>query len=102
MDDRTQLRGRLLARYPERWVQHLLETFPAAYVAGFDAAEVDRHLGLMIELTDERPVMAQGRPADGGQWWVDVVGYDAFQFLSTLCNLLAVRGLSIVEGRGFT
>ena len=37
-----------------------------------------------------------------GEWWVDVVGYDAFQFLSTLSTLLAVRGLSIVEGRVFT
>src|SRR5262249_17123226 len=36
------------------------------------------------------------------RWWVEVVGYDAFQFLSTVCNLLAVMGLAIVEGRVFT
>jgi glutamate-ammonia-ligase adenylyltransferase len=102
MDDRTQLQGLLRARYPERWVQHLLATFPAAYIAGFGAADVERHLELMIELTDERPVTARARPAADGEWWVDVVGYDAFQFLSTLCNLLAVRGLTIVEGQVFT
>ena len=44
-----------------------------------------------------------GRRRDGGRALVvRGVGYDAFEFLSTLCNLLAVHGLSIVEGRVFT
>ena len=41
-------------------------------------------------------------PEGPGAWRVEVVGYDAFQFLSTLCTLLAIHGLSIVEGQAFT
>lgn len=102
MPDLAQLQSRLLERYPERWVQHHLASFPAAYFAAFDADDVERHLGMMLELSDDRPVAVRARPAEGGQWWVDVAGYDAFQFLSTLCSLLAVRGLSIVEGHVLT
>lgn len=102
MPDLAQLQSRLLASYPERWVQHHLASFPAEYFAAFDAAEVERHLGLMLELGEDQPVAVRARPAGRGLWWVEVVGNDAFQFLSTLCSLLAVRGLSIVEGRVFT
>jgi hypothetical protein len=102
MPDLAQLQSRLLGRYPEAWVRHHLESFPSAYFAAFDGDEVDWHLGMMLELGDDRPVAVGARPDGVGQWWVDVVGYDVFQFLSTLCTLLAVRGLSIVEGRVFT
>src|SRR4051794_10492557 len=115
MPDLTRLETTLRDRFPERWVRHHLDSFSAAYFEAFDAEDVARHLGLVRELDDEHLVFARAWPveavavadADAGagagteedRWWVEVVGYDAFQFLSTLCNLLAVHGLSIVEGR---
>ncbi|MEA2630767.1 MAG: [glutamine synthetase] adenylyltransferase / [glutamine synthetase]-adenylyl-L-tyrosine, partial [Chloroflexota bacterium] len=114
MPDLTRLETTLRDRFPERWVRHHLDSFSAAYFEAFDAEDVARHLGLVRELDDEHLVFARAWPveavavADAGagtgedRWWVEVVGYDAFQFLSTLCNLLAVHGLSIVEGRVFT
>jgi [glutamine synthetase] adenylyltransferase / [glutamine synthetase]-adenylyl-L-tyrosine phosphorylase len=102
MHDLSLLRTALLDRFPEPWVRHHLDSFQGTYFEAFDEADVARHLGLMLTLSDERPVAVQARPAGDGEWWVDVVGYDCFQFLSTVCNLLAVRGLSIVEGGVFT
>jgi hypothetical protein len=63
---------------------------------------VSRHLEAMRTLTDDRPVHVRAESECGGVWRVDVVGYDAFQFLSTVCTLLAVSGLSILDGRVFT
>ncbi|HEV3168520.1 MAG TPA: hypothetical protein VGZ22_31225, partial [Isosphaeraceae bacterium] len=104
MPDLARLQSALIRDHPEPWVRHHLESFQEAYFSAFDEVEVGRHISLMRTLGDQRPVAVEGRPAtDGdGEWWVDVVGYDCFQFLSTVCNLLAVRGLSIVEGRVFT
>lgn len=102
MPDLVPLRSALLQHYPEAWVRHHLESFPAAYFEAFDEPAIDRHLGLMLQVSEERPVVVRTRPAAPGQWWVEVAGYDSFQFLSTLCSLLAVRGLAIDEGRVFT
>ncbi|HEV3121096.1 MAG TPA: hypothetical protein VGY53_04305 [Isosphaeraceae bacterium] len=102
MPDLASLQSALIGRFPESWVRHHLESFQAAYFEAFDEADVARHLGMMPGLTDQKPVAVQARSAGPGAWRVDVVGYDCFQFLSTLCNLLAVRGFSIVEGRVFT
>ncbi len=102
MPDFSRLRNSLLDRYPEPWVRQHLESLTPAYFEAFDEADVGRHLGLIIELGDDRPVMVHARPAGSGEWWVEVVSYDTFRFLSTLCTLLAVRGFSIQEGRVFT
>ncbi len=102
MADMEQLERELLARHPERWVRHHLASFPADYFRVFDSAEVSRHLEAMRTLTDDRPVHVRAESECGGVWRVDVVGYDAFQFLSTVCTLLAVSGLSILDGRVFT
>ncbi|MGC8643522.1 MAG: hypothetical protein ACP5XB_27005 [Isosphaeraceae bacterium] len=56
----------------------------------------------MRSLNDERPVVVHTTAEADGVWRIDVVGYDAFQFLSTLCALLVVRELSILEGSVFT
>ena len=102
MADMEQLERELLARHPERWVRHHLASFPADYFRVFDSTEVSRHLEAMLTLTDDRPVHVRAESECGGVWRVDVVGYDAFQFLSTVCTLLAVSGLSILDGRVFT
>jgi glutamate-ammonia-ligase adenylyltransferase len=106
--DRTPLERDLLRHYPEAWVRHHLDSFSPTYFAAFTIEEVAQHLELVRSLDDEQLVIALAWPAvvDHGmsadRWWVEVVGYDSFQFLSTLCNLLAVNGLSIIEGRVFT
>ena len=112
MPDRTTLETELRRLYPEPWVRHHLDSFSPAYFAAFTPEEVAQHLELIRALDDEQLVITVAWPADADaplgsgtgadRWWVEVVGYDAFQFLSTLCNLLAVHGLSIVEGRVFT
>jgi glutamate-ammonia-ligase adenylyltransferase len=102
MPDLEPLERELIGRYPESWVRHHLRSFPASYRSAFPAEEIGRHVGLMLALSDEQPVIIEAREAGAGDWWLVVVGYDAFQFLSTLCCLLAVRGLSIEEGRVFT
>jgi [glutamine synthetase] adenylyltransferase / [glutamine synthetase]-adenylyl-L-tyrosine phosphorylase len=102
MPDLAQLESELIGRYPEPWVRHHMASLPETYFASFDAVDVTRHLGLMRELTEDRPVRLWAEPAGGGDWRIDIVGYDCFQFLSTLCNLLTVRGLSIVSGQVFT
>ena len=101
MADMEQLERELLVRHPERWVRHHLASFPADYFRVFDSTEVSRHLEAMLTLTDDRPVHVRAESECGGVWRVDVVGYDAFQFLSTVCTLLAVSGLSISGWAGF-
>jgi glutamate-ammonia-ligase adenylyltransferase len=56
----------------------------------------------MLSVSDQQPVHVRAIPEDEGIWNIEVVGYDAFQFLSTLCMLLAVRGLVILEGWVYT
>lgn len=81
--------------------------FPADYADRFDDRETETHVGMIRELSEERPVRLVATPVDpadpsGGSWIIRVVGYDAFQFLSTLCGLLAVHGLAIREARIYT
>ncbi len=102
MADMEQLARELLVHHPERWVRHHLASFPVDYFRVFDCTEVSRHLEAMLNLSDDRPVHVRAEPQRGGLWRIDVVGYDAFQFLSTVCTLLAVSGLSIIDGRVFT
>jgi glutamate-ammonia-ligase adenylyltransferase len=103
MPDPASLRSLLLGRFPAEWVESHLASFQPAYFGAFTAEEIAGHLELIRELSDDRPVRVRAEPAGPpGQWCVQVVGFDAFQFLSTLCNLLTVHGFSIVEGRVFT
>src|SRR5512135_1011146 len=102
MPDLAQIEHELIGRYPEPWVRHHLASFQPAYFATFDTADVIRHLGQIIALTDEQPVAVRVWPEGPGAWRVEFVGYDAFQLLSTLCSLLAIHGLAIVEGQAFT
>jgi glutamate-ammonia-ligase adenylyltransferase len=102
MPDMEQLARELIGRHPERWVRHHLASFPAEYFRVFDGSQVSRHLEAVLTLTDDRPVHVRAESEGEGVWRVEVVGYDAFQFLSTVCTLFAVRGLSIYEGRVFT
>jgi glutamate-ammonia-ligase adenylyltransferase len=101
--DKGALRAELIGRHPAPWVDHVLASFQDAYFEAFDAHAIDRHLRLIRELGDEHPVRFETRPGDlPGEWWLEVVGYDAFQFLSTLCMMLTVQGLSIQEAWIFT
>ena len=99
-----ELREALGRDHPGPWVEHLLGAFPAEYRAAFDAEDLSRHLGLMRQLGADRPIRLAASPlGDGtGTWRVEVVGYDAFQLLATVCTLLAIQRLSIVEARIFT
>ena len=98
----AQLERELMSRHPGPWVHHFLVSFPRDYFQAFDSRELSRHLDLLQGLCDDRPVAIRAESEAGGVWRVDVVGYDAFQFLSTLCTLFAVGGLAILEGRVFT
>jgi [glutamine synthetase] adenylyltransferase / [glutamine synthetase]-adenylyl-L-tyrosine phosphorylase len=102
MPDLARLESALHGDFPQPWVRHHLASFPPSYFATFDAADVARHLGQIIALTDEQPLAVHVESGGAGEWRVEVVGYDAFQLLSTVCSLLAIHGLSIVEGRAFT
>jgi glutamate-ammonia-ligase adenylyltransferase len=102
MVEKAQLERELVGSHPEAWIRHHLASFPDAYFRSFGTAQVSRHLEMMRTLGDEHPVQVRSEPEEGGTWRIDVVGYDAFQFLSTLCTLLAVRRLSILEGWVFT
>lgn len=101
------LRERLAARFPHAWVGEHLASFPPEYFLAFDANAVERHLELSVRLSEERPVVVCARPIAPGPegragWEVDVVGFDAFQFLFTATALLTVNGLSVEEARVFT
>lgn len=102
MPDLDRIENDLTGLYPASWVQHHLASFRVPYVAAFDGEDIARHLGRSIALTDEQPVAVEIRPEGPGAWRVEVVGFDAFELLSTLCTLLAVHGLSIVAGQAFT
>jgi glutamate-ammonia-ligase adenylyltransferase len=102
MPDLARIESELTGRYPEPWVQHHLASFRAPYFAAFDGQDIGRHLGRSLALTDERPVEVETWPDGPGAWRVEAVAFDAFQLLSTFCTLLAVHGLSIVEGQAFT
>lgn len=102
MSDLAQLESALIGRYPETWVRHHLASFQPAYFTAFDGEDVARHLAHILALTEERPVAIETWPEGPGAWRVEAVGFDAFQLLSTLCTLLAIYGLSIVEGQAFT
>ena len=90
-------RTRLLRDHPEGWVDHLLNSFPIEYIERFEAEAMSRHLGLIRELSPDRPVIVAADRLDDGAWRVEIVGYDAFQMLSTVCSLLAVHRLAILE-----
>ncbi|QDV34483.1 [protein-PII] uridylyltransferase family protein [Tautonia plasticadhaerens] len=99
----ADLRRALARSHPEAWVDHLLGSFPGDYLARFDAEALSRHLGLIRELGADRPVRVWAGPADDeGTCRVEIVGYDAFQLLSTVCSLLAIHRLSVVEARIYT
>lgn len=99
----AELRESLLERFEPAWVEHHLTSFERAYFESFEAEAIGRHLELIRALSDERPVVVHTEAVPGlGGWRVEVVGFDAFQFLSTLCTLLTVHGFSIAEGRVFT
>src|SRR3954468_188891 len=102
MPDLAKLESELIVGYPAPWVRHHLATFPEGYFEAFDETAIGRHIGAMMELTDTRSVRVLAEAEGEDVWRIDVVGYDAFQFLSTLCTLLAVRGLAILEGQVFT
>jgi glutamate-ammonia-ligase adenylyltransferase len=108
MADLALLETELRRYYPEAWVRHHLDSFGPVYFDSFTPQEIAQHLELMRALDDEQLIIALAWPAEPGadgvtdRWWVEVVGYDAFQLLSTVCTLLAVQGLGIVEGRVFT
>jgi glutamate-ammonia-ligase adenylyltransferase len=102
MADLTRIARDLTGQYPEPWVQHHLASFPAPYFAACDGEDVARHLGLSLALSDEQPVAVKTWPSGRGGWRVEAVGFDAFQLLSTFCSLLAIHGLSIVDGHAFT
>jgi len=102
MSDLTGIERDLTGLYPEPWVQYHLASFRAPYFAAFDGPDIARHLGASIALSDERPVAVETWPEGPRAWRVEAIGFDAFQLLSTLCTLLAIHGLSIVEGQAFT
>ena len=98
----ADLRRSLLDRHPEPWVDHLLDAFPPEYLLGFDADRLAGHLDLIRQLAADHPARVRAEPGPDATWRVEVVGYDAFQLLSTVCSLLALHGLSIVEAHIFT
>jgi glutamate-ammonia-ligase adenylyltransferase len=102
MPDLARIQSDLTGRYPEPWVLHHLASFGELYFAAFDGEDIARHLGRSLALTDEQPVSIGTWPEGQGAWRVEAVGFDAFQLLSTLCTLLAIHGLSIIEGQAFT
>jgi glutamate-ammonia-ligase adenylyltransferase len=102
MPDLARIENELTGRYPEPWVRHHLASFRAPYFAAFDVEDIARHLGRSLALTDEAPAAVETWTEGLGAWRVEAVGFDAFQLLSTLCTLLAIHGLSIVEGQAFT
>jgi glutamate-ammonia-ligase adenylyltransferase len=103
MSDPASLREVLVQRHPVAWVDHLLASFQPAYFERHAPADVDGHLELLRRLSDDRPVTIASREgAVPGEWILEVAGYDAFQFLSTLCTLISVHGLSIQDARVFT
>jgi hypothetical protein len=102
MPDLARIESDLTGRYPKPWVRQHLASFRAPYFAAFDGEDIARHLGRSLALTDEQPVAVETWPEGPGAWRVEAVGFDAFQLLSTLCTLLAIHGLSIVEGQAFT
>lgn len=101
---RGELRDFLLSRFPAALVDEHLASFPPAYFDGFGPEELARHLSHAASLNDDRPVKLHAeRLADSPtRWRVEVAGYDAFQFLSTACMLMAVHGLAIHQARVFT
>jgi glutamate-ammonia-ligase adenylyltransferase len=102
MPDLARLETELVGRYPEAWVRSHLASFPAPYFETFDADDISRHLGQIMALSDERPIVVDVWPERPGAWRVEFVGYDAFQLLSTLGNLLATHDFSIVEAQAHT
>jgi glutamate-ammonia-ligase adenylyltransferase len=102
MPDLTRIESDLTGRYPAPWVLHHLASFRAPYFAAFTGEDIARHLAASIALSDEQPVVVATWPDGQRAWRVEAVGFDAFQLLSTLCTLLAIHGLSIVEGQAFT
>ncbi|WP_161602297.1 [protein-PII] uridylyltransferase family protein [Tautonia marina] len=100
----AELRRTLVREHPEAWVDHLLGAFPPEYCERFDAETISRHLGLIRGLEVDRPVRlrAERLPEEPETWRVEIAGYDAFQLLSTVCMLLTVARLSIVEASIFT
>jgi glutamate-ammonia-ligase adenylyltransferase len=102
MSDLSRLNEELKLRYPEPWVALFLGSFSNRYFESFAVDELARHLGLLMALNDQQPVALRAVPAGEREWNVEVIGYDAFQFLSTVCSLFALSDLTIVDGRIYT
>ncbi len=104
MPELAKIRNVLLNQFPESWVEPYLASFREPYFETFDPEDLAQQLQMMTELTDGRRVALRARSIGHGEtdWRVAITGYDAFQFLSTVCRLLAIHGLWIVAGRMFT
>ncbi|CAN5914465.1 hypothetical protein BH23PLA1_BH23PLA1_04960 [soil metagenome] len=104
MPELAKIRKELLDQFPETWVDQHLKSFQGRYFQTFDPEDLACQLRMITELADDRRVIVKARPIGSGppEWRVAIAGYDAFQFLSTVCRLLAIHGLWIVAGRIFT
>ncbi len=103
MADPLHARGLLLGSHTEPWVNFIFNAMPESYWSVLDETDLDRHLTLLRNLSDTRTAVVAATPRPGpGNWRIEVVGFDAFQFLSTLGMLLTIHGLSIQEAWVFT
>jgi glutamate-ammonia-ligase adenylyltransferase len=103
MSDTAAIAEAAGGRFPEDAIRRHLASFPEGYRARFAPAEVAEHLDALADLGEHRPVRVRARAgAEPATWDLLVVGFDTFQFLATVCNLITVHGGSIVEARIFT
>ncbi len=101
----SEVQESLKGDHPEAWVRHLIESFPPEYFQVFGAKELSAHLGMLQNLRIDQPIRLsaiQRIEDNNARWRLTIVGYDVFMMLSTICSLLTIKQLSIVNAEIFT
>ena len=74
----------------------------ASYAKVFSAEDIDRHEGLLGQLSKECPIVIDVRPQGSTRTELTVCGFDQRGDLALMCGLLFAFGFNIVNGNVFT
>lgn len=90
------------ASEPDRPTVGHTRVMEASYAKVFSAEDINRHEGLLDQLSKECPIVIDVRPQGSTRTDLTVCGFDQRGDLALMCGLLFAFGFNIVNGNVFT